>query len=113
MIVAVAPRAIVPDSVSVDPVRRAFVTLSRDDGAGPSGNSTGGFVSTTRRAEIVVGSSAMTAAFAGSALPRLVLQPHAHDVLARRNRQRSTLEMSRPATSSPATQLLAAESQTS
>ena len=64
-----APRAIVPESVSVDPVRRAFVTLIRDDGAGPDGSSTGGLVSTTRVVRRADVSTDVVAAFAESTFP--------------------------------------------
>jgi hypothetical protein len=65
---AVARLAIVPVSVNVDPLCRAFVIRKLADGAGPD-SSTGGFVSTVRRAVIVLGSTVIVAALAESAFP--------------------------------------------
>ena len=66
---AVAPRAIVPDSINVDPDRRTRVTRNRGDGASPDGTNTGGRVSTALVEPNLPGSTISVAAFARSAFP--------------------------------------------
>ena len=60
---ALAARAIVPDTVNVDPDRRARVILNRADGSGSSVR-TGGLVSSTFGAVILLASTLIEAAFA-------------------------------------------------